>query len=1112
MKQLFRKILTAAVILSVSIAAAQSPTVCPINAGPDQTICAPNCATLTGTFVPTNQTTSYTTSQIPYTPDPFTTGTAISLFDDQWSQVIPLPFPFCFYGQVYNSCLIGANGLISFTLTGAGGYCQWPINAPVPTTADPMNTIMGPWQDLNPSLGGQIRYATYGVAPCRRFVVSWYQVPMYSCGTPATQQIILYETTNIIDNFIQTKVICGWNGGRAIQAIHNNNGTQAVVQAGRNSPLQWTANNEGRRYTPSGANTYSIAWYQGVTLIGNTATISVCPTQTTTYTFQATYTNCNNQTVTVSDQVIVNSSSLTVSANPSNVNICTGGNTQLSASATGAISWSWSPAQGLSATNISNPVASPTVTTVYTVTATDASGCSGTAQVTVNVTPMTTADAGLNDTVCSGSCINLNASGGVSYQWAADPSFSGPTNVANPQVCPTVTTTYTVTVTDANGCTGTDNVTIYVAPQPLAVSITGTDNTCFNACNGSATSNATGGYAPYTYSWSNSSTSTSVSGLCAGTYNLTVTDLIGCTATASVTITEPTAVVIQSTNIQTANCGQNDGAVTISVSGGTGSYTILWPASGNSGLTESNLPPGQVCVYAYDANGCGDTLCVNVPNTPGATVNIVSTINNPCFNSCEGILVADATGGTGPYNFVWMPGNINNDTAMMLCAGTYTVTMTDVNGCQDTISATITQPTQVTVTPGAASTICIGQTATISATGNGGTPSYTYDWTDGTNVYSGQSVSVSPVVTTTYTVTVTDANGCVSSTATVTVTVNPPLQVQAGPAQIVCQGTLVTLTANGSGGDGNLTYTWLPINQTGNMVATTVNATTTYTVIVSDGCGTPVAIDSTTVTINPAPIVNITATSDVAGCEDLCVAFTNNTPNTATINWVFGNNLGTSTSANPTFCFTDAGQYNIQATVVDNIGCIGTVTLPNYVTVYPLPVADFTASPQPATLLNNTVTFTDMSTGAVSWIWSFGQDDSASTIQNPEYAFQDTGVFNVQLIVTNQYGCQDDVTLPIVVQEDYAIFIPNAFTPNGDGLNETFFPQGIGVNPDKFTMYIFDRWGNMIYKTTTWPGGWDGTVQGTGKLCQIDTYVYKISTVDPNGSRRQYIGHVNLIR
>jgi gliding motility-associated-like protein len=332
------------------------------------------------------------------------------------------------------------------------------------------------------------------------------------------------------------------------------------------------------------------------------------------------------------------------------------------------------------------------------------------------------------------------------------------------------------------------------------------------------------------------------------------------------------------------------------------------------------------------------------------------------------------------------------------------------------------------------------------------------------------------------------------------------------PGITVCANTLVNLTAVANGGNGNYTYTWLPINMNGNSVNTTVVTTTTYSVVVTDNCGTPSDTSVVTVTVNPQPTVLITATTSTSGCMPLCVTFANNTPNTASIAWTFGNGLGTSTLANPTYCFTTNGSYDVSATVTDNIGCVGSTTMVNYVTVYPLPTAGFTASPQPATQLNNQVTFTDQSSGAMSWIWSFGADDSASVLQNPVYTFQDTGTFNVQLIVTNQYGCQDDVTIPILVLADYALFIPNTFTPNGDGINDVFFPLGVGVNPDNFIMYIFDRWGNMIYKTSTWPGGWDGTVQNTSRACQQDTYVYKIATMNPEGTRKVYIGHINLIR
>jgi large repetitive protein len=1109
---------------------------CPtVNAGPDQTICVPNCATLTATVtatqLPGTTANAYTVAQIPYAPDPFNVGTLVPLSDDQWSMPITIPFQFCFYGNTYTQLLIGSNGVVKFDLTGAGGYCTWPIpNTPVPTAVagTPINAIMGPWQDLNPGVGGSVRYTTYGVAPCRRFVVSWFNVPMFSCGTPATQQITIYETTNIIDNYIQNKPLCAnWNGGKAIQAIQNFNGTQAVVVAGRNTPTQWTTTNDARRYTPNGASNTSIQWLANAVPVGTGTSITVCPTQNTTYTCQVTYTMCNNTTVTISDQVIVNVSQLLVDAGlPQQV--CLGGQATLTCTAPGATTWQWfagpPPANPLGNTATIN--VSPNSTTTYYAVATDPSGCSGVDSVTITTFVMNTASAGADDSICTGNCTTLNASGGVSYAWTPVAAIQSGANTATPTVCPTATTQFTVSVTDANGCVGTDSATVHVASQVLSSQISGVNASCFGSCNGSATVTPAGGFPPYSVSWNTvpAQTGVTATGLCAGSYTATITDAIGCTTTASVTITEPTDISIQTTNITTANCGLNDGSVSITVTGGTplanGQYNILW-STGGTGLTENNLAPGQVCVYITDANLCTDTLCVVVPNTPGATISVTSTSDALCFNSCDGIVVTSAAGGTAPFTYSWNGGPFgNSDDSTTLCAGNYTIILSDANGCLDTVSATINQPTAVTNAAAAApATICIGQSSTLTATPGGGSPGYQYQWADANGPIIGQTQStmtVSPTVTTTYFVAVVDANGCVGPVAPVTVTVNPPLQVTALADITVCQNTLVNLTCTGSGGDGNLTYNWAPIGQQGNNVPVNITGTTTFVVTVSDGCGTPVATDNVVVTVNPAPVVNIAATTDISGCEDLCVSFINNTPNTASITWTFGNNLGTSNSPTPTFCFNDAGTYDVTATVTDVIGCVSTFTLSNYVTVWPLPNAAFSYSPTDPTALNNVVDFTDQSSGATTWTWSIANTVSALDTfmigQNPSFAFPGVGTFDVQLTVTNQYGCTDDVIQSVIVKEDYAVYIPNAFTPNGDGINDVFFPQGIGINTDRFEMYIFDRWGNMIYQTNRWPGGWDGTVQGSSRMCQIDTYVYKIVTVDPDGSRRQYIGGVNLIR
>ncbi len=195
---------------------------------------------------------SYMVASMPYMPDAYNAGTSITLGDDQYSPSISIGFPFCFFGINYDSLIIGSNNIVCFDLSMAGSYCIWPIGTPVPSSSNPMNTIMAPWQDLLPTTGGHIYYNRTGVAPNRVFVVSYDSIPMYSCtGMVFTSQIKLYETSNIIEIFVESKPVClQWNSGGAIECVQNATGTEAVVYAGRNYPAHWTTANEAVRFVP----------------------------------------------------------------------------------------------------------------------------------------------------------------------------------------------------------------------------------------------------------------------------------------------------------------------------------------------------------------------------------------------------------------------------------------------------------------------------------------------------------------------------------------------------------------------------------------------------------------------------------------------------------------------------------------------------------------------------------------------------------------------------------------------------------------------------------------------------------------------------------------------
>ena len=277
-------------------------------------MCTTPCETLTldATYFETGETSTYQVNSIPYNPPyPFDTGTGFSInTDDVWSETIALPFNFCFFGNMYSDIIVGSNGLISFDLASAGEYCDWAFNASCPSAALPINSIFGVYHDIDPAVCGSARYAILGTAPCRQFVVSYDQLCHYSvaCNSMmSTTQIVLYETTNTIEVYVQDKPTCtSWNSGNALIGIQNAAGTVGYTPTGRNTG-PWTAYNEAWRFTPSGASIVDVNWYsQQDGFLGTGASMDVCPEETSqTYVAEAVYSLCDGSTITVSDNVVV---------------------------------------------------------------------------------------------------------------------------------------------------------------------------------------------------------------------------------------------------------------------------------------------------------------------------------------------------------------------------------------------------------------------------------------------------------------------------------------------------------------------------------------------------------------------------------------------------------------------------------------------------------------------------------------------------------------------------------------------------------------------------------------------------------------------------------------
>ena len=468
MKKITRLFVSAVFILGTNKIQAQA-TACPdVDAGPDVTVCG-GCTTLNATIQGTVATNTYTGSVIPYNPYSFNTGIPILIgIDDEWSDTIQLPFCFEFFGNTYTKCVIGSNGVISFDINNALQYNTWPINGPMPSNLDPymLNCIMGPWHDIDPSVGGQMYYELLGTAPCRTLVVSWYQVPMFDCNNLInTQQTVLYETTNVIDIFLQNKPVCTtWNGAAAIEGLNDPTGTIGYIAPGRNFPTQWTAANDGYRFTPSGTPNYSFTWLQNGNPIGTTPSIQACPTVTTTYVAQVINQTCNGP-LTVYDTVVVTlgNGNVTVNATAGSPSCSPNtGSATATPTGTGPYSYVWTPG------GQTNQTATGLAPGTYTVIVTDLSnGCQATDTVLITSgVPVNLTSNGTN-TICAGTqaFVTASATGGTpgyTYSWVP-----GNASGSGVWVSPTTTTTYTVYVTDAAGCTNSSTgVVITVMPSP----------------------------------------------------------------------------------------------------------------------------------------------------------------------------------------------------------------------------------------------------------------------------------------------------------------------------------------------------------------------------------------------------------------------------------------------------------------------------------------------------------------------------------------------------------------------------------------------------------------------------------------------------------------------
>ncbi len=727
-----------------------------------------------------------------------------------------------------------------------------------------------------------------------------------------------------------------------------------------------------------------------------------------------------------------------------------------------------------------------TITYTYTNTVTH---CVNSITQPITVYPVPVAYAGRDTMICYGANYTLQASGagvGGGYLW--DDGSTNPSRIISNL---TIGTIYSVTATNSDGCSTSDMVILHVNPE-LNISFTQINASCFGFNNGSATAVVTGGAFPYTYLWSNTQITNPAVNLSSGNYTVVVTDnsYIHCTISGSVTITQPTAamsVVIDSTLI---SCnGVSDGSINTTVSGGTSPYTYLW----SNGLTTpslSNIPSGIYTVTITDFQACRLIRSINI-SQPNPLIIVIDSSNVSCNGANDGWIRANVSGGTTLYRYLWNNGATGNMISNLL-PGTYSVVVTDAHNCISMRQITITEPLPLQSNSYSTDVRCFGfNDGSAYVVARGGTLPYSYLWSNGS-----VNDSISLLSPNSYTVIITDAHNCTTPNS-VTINEPPLLTTLVDSVNILCNGSATGYIAvTPSGGISPYTYLWN--NGSNNNIINNINAGL-YIVTITD-FNQCILVRNITLTEPAALLIDMIVNNE--SCIEYCNGsiYAEAQGGVRPYSYIWDTNPLQIDSIANNLC---VGTYTVK--VIDFNNCFNLAT--SSIVTRTLTTATFIATPTEGSI-PLTVSFTYTGSMASSYLWNFG-DGNYSTVPNPTHTYITDSVFTASLTVISNTPdlCHDTYGSQILIYPVSTLYVPNAFTPNSDDVNDRFYVRAHAIK--SIEVYIFDRWGKLIHEMHSMEDYWDGTING--EMAPQGVYVYSIRAKGYDDVNYRKMGRVTLV-